>query len=316
VQSIDLNLLFALDVLLEEESVARAAARLHLSAPAMSRTLTRIRDALGDPILVRAGRALVPTARATALRESVRGLVLQAGSLLAKETLDLAALKRNFVVRSGDAVAGVLGAELVSGLRAEAPGVSVRFAPEGDEDVAELRDGRIDLDVGVIGDLGPEIRVQALCEGQVLGVVRRGHPLSSGRVTARRYVEHAHLSYSRKGTARGPIDAALEAEGLARTVAAVVPGFYVALHLVAGSDLVGILPSWLVGVATEALGLVTFPLPVRTPPLVMSHAWHPRFDADPAHRWLRERVRAICQGLGSPGGARKRARRPPARPAG
>ncbi|MFT3768287.1 MAG: LysR family transcriptional regulator [Minicystis sp.] len=293
--SMDLNLIVALDVLLEEQSVLRAARRMGLSAPAMSRTLARIREAVGDPILVRAGRALVPTARAEELRLRVRTVVTEASSLLAREDLDAATLTRRFTIRSGDALIGLLGAPLMSALRTEAPGVTVRFAAEDDEGVSPLRDGRIDLDIGVIGDLGPEIRVQALCEGEVLGVVRRGHPLASGNVTAKRFAEHAHLVYSRRGVARGPIDAALAEGGLSRPVSIVVPSFYAALHIVAGSDLVGMMPSWLHGKATTSLDLVTFPLPVPTPHLTLSHAWHPRFDADSAHRWFRERVRALCR---------------------
>jgi DNA-binding transcriptional LysR family regulator len=291
VRSLDLNLLVALDALLEEGSVSRAAKRMHVSPPAMSRTLNRIRDAVGDPILVRAGRELVPTARAAALRERVRALVLEAHALLDSDRLDLASLHRTFVIRCGDAVAGILGAEVVPTLRTAAPGVTVRFAPEGDEDVAPLRDGRIDIDIGVVSDLGPEIHLQAVCKGRVLGVVRKGHALASGGITARRFVEHAHVVFSRKGMARGPIDAALDQQGLAREVAAIVPSFHVLLQMVAASDLVGMMPSWLVGRATEALSLVTFPLPVPTPPLVLSLAWHPRCDADPAHRWLRGYMR-------------------------
>lgn len=301
--TIDLNLLVALEVLLEEESVTRAAKRMGLSAPAMSRSLTRIRDAVGDPILVRAGRQLVPTPRALALRPHVRQLIADARALLASETLELASLRRTFVIRTNDAVAAILGVGLVDACRAEAPGVVVRFAAEGDEDTTPLRDGVVDLDIGVIRDLGPEIHVQSLLEGGVLGVVRRGHPLLEGPLTMKRYAAGIHLTYSRKGKARGPIDDALAAHGMTRVVGLVVPSFLLALHVVATSDVVGILPSWLAGPATDALGLVTFTLPVPTPPLALSHAWHPRFDADPAHRWLRARVQAHFAGVRAQGDA-------------
>lgn len=292
--SMDLNLLVALDALLEEESVLRAARRMHVSPPAMSRTLDRIRRSLGDPILVRAGRALVPTPRALELRPRVRALVAEAEAVLREgSALRLGTLTRRFVVRSSDATVEMIGADLVRVLRSEAPGVTVVFVPEGDEDVAALRDGRIDLDIGVAGDTGPEIRIQTLFKTRVAGVVRRGHPLASGKVTPERFVEHPHVGVSRAGKVHGPIDEALRKKRLARTVAAVVPGFRAALVLVARSDMVGAVPPMVVAALGADLDLATFPLPVATPGVTISQTWHPRFDADPAHRWLRDRIREV-----------------------
>jgi DNA-binding transcriptional LysR family regulator len=292
----DLNLLIALDALLEEESVLRAAKRMHLSAPAMSRTLSRIREALGDPILVRAGRGLVPTPRAAALRPRVHSLVAEAQGLLRKEGAhDLEKLHRSFVVRTSDAMVHMIGVELIGELRAAAPGVSLRFVPEGEEDVAALREGRVDLDIGVIGEMGPEIRLQTLFVDQFVGVVRRAHPLASGKVTPRRFVEHPHIGISRMGKVRGPIDEALEKKKLSRTVAVVVPGVYAAFALIARSDMVGAVPTCVAARAVAELDLVSFPLPVATPSITIAQAWHPRFDADHAHRFLRERVRAVCK---------------------
>lgn len=294
--SMDLNLLVALDALLEEQSVLRAAKRMHLSAPAMSRTLSRIRDAVGDPILVRAGRELVPTPRAAELRPRVRSIVAEATAVLRDgAALDVARLRRSFVIRSSDVIVGILGNQLLAALRSEAPGVSIIFVPEGEEDVAALREGRVDLDIGAIGEMAPEIRVQALLKDRIVGMVRSAHPLASGKVTLKRFVEHAHIGVSRKGKVWGPIDAALKEKGLARTTAVVVPGLYAALFLIAGSDLVGAMPSLMADNVAAGLDLTSFPLPVATPPVTLSQAWHPRFDADPAHRWMRERVREVCQ---------------------
>ncbi|APR82127.1 Transcriptional regulator, LysR family protein [Minicystis rosea] len=289
--SMDLNLLVALDALLEEESVLRAAKRMHLSAPAMSRTLARIRASLGDPVLVRAGRDLVPTPRAIALRPRVRALVAEAEALLREEgSPALGSITRRFVIRSSDAVVERIGIDLLQALRASAPGVTVRFAPEGDEDVAALREGRVDLDIGVAGETGPEIRVQTLLTDRFVGIMRRGHPLSSGEVTVKRFVEYPHVGVSRAGKVHGPIDEALRKKRLSRTVAAVVPGIRAALVIVARSDLLGAVASLSAASAPE-LDLVSFPLPVSTPEVVVTQTWHPRFDADPAHRWLREEIR-------------------------
>ncbi|WP_208827917.1 LysR family transcriptional regulator [Streptomyces ficellus] len=287
--SLDLNLLVALDALLEEESVTGAAARLHVSAPAMSRTLGRIRAALGDPVLVRAGRHLVPTPRAVELRPHVRTVVASARDLLApRPPADPAALRREFAVQASDLVLAHLGARLITAVARQAPGVTLRFLPESLEGTPALRDGRLDLELGVIGHADPETRTEALGVTGLVGAVRPGHPLAARtRVTARAFAAAEHVGVSRQGRVHGPVDDALAALGLRRRVVAVVPGWSAALLLCREADLVGLAPP---GVA-EALGLRTFEVPLDLPPLPLGMAWHPRNDADPAHRWLRDRVR-------------------------
>lgn len=140
---LDLNLLTALDALLEEGSVAGAAARLHVTAPAMSRSLGRIRKATGDQMLVRTGRSMVPTTRALAMRAEVHALVQQAHQLLsAQQELDLATLERVFTVRWHDALTAACGTALIAAVRRRAPGVRLRLSAEPGTDDAELRRGR------------------------------------------------------------------------------------------------------------------------------------------------------------------------------
>jgi DNA-binding transcriptional LysR family regulator len=290
--SIDLNLLIALDALLTEGSVAGAAQRMNLSSPAMSRTLGRIRQALGDEILVRAGREMVPTPRALELHGRVRGLIEQVRAVLEPEANDLARLARSFTIRASDYVAGVFGVPLQVIATREAPEVTLRFADQGKEDVSALREGRIDLDIGVLGDIGPEIRVQTLLREQFVAVLREGHPLLKGRMTARRFASAAHVSASRRGLNHGPIDEALKKMGLSRQVKFVVPGFHAAMLTAAASDIVASVP---LAVAATALRLGLkiryVELPVATPEVTIAQAWHPRFDKDAGHRWLRDAVR-------------------------
>lgn len=293
----DLNLLIALDVLLAEGSLVGAARRMNLSASAMSRTLGRIREAVGDPILVRAGRTFVPTPRAIALRERVRHAVEEAQSLLRTEApLDLTTLDCTFTLRANEGFVEVFGAKLVMLVLAAAPGVRIRFAPKSDKDVKPLREGRIDLDIGVLGETGPEVRIQTLFRDRYVGVVAPDHLLTREKVTARRYAECQHVSVSRRGRAKGPIDIELEALGLTRRVVAVVTGFPSALALVRASSLVASVPER----QTERgrTGLYVFDLPVRTAPVTISQMWHPRVDADPAHRWLRGCIRRVCGAKG------------------
>ena len=183
----DLNLLFTLDVLLAEGSVARAARRLRLSPSAMSRALARLREATGDPLLVRAGRGLVPSPRALELRERVGQLVHDAeAALRPAHKLDLRKLDRMFTLRTSEGFVENFGANLLARVSAEAPGVRLRFLPKLDKDSAPLRDGTVDLETGVVGKTtGPEVRAQALFRDRFVGVVRTGHPLGKGEVTAR-----------------------------------------------------------------------------------------------------------------------------------
>jgi DNA-binding transcriptional LysR family regulator len=297
-QPIDLNLLIALDALLQEGSVTGAARRMNLSAPAMSRTLTRIREAVGDPILVRAGRKLVPTPHALALQGRVHEAVEQASGLLRPDTpLEPSTLARVFTLRTSDAMAGVLAEPLTRLFQQEAPRVVTRFVPEGEEDVGALRDGQVDLDLGVIGPMGPEVRIQALFQDRFIAVVRRGHPILRGRFSLKRLVEYPHLSVSRRGKLRGPLDEALEKAGLTRTVALAVPSAFAALAVVANSDMITAVTEQFSEHFRDAFGLALMTLPIPLPPITISQAWHPRFDADAGHRWLRERVRRVCLGL-------------------
>lgn len=294
---VDLNLLPALDALLTEASVARAAARLHLSESAMSRTLTRLREATGDPLLVRAGRAMVLTPHAAALRDRVREVTHEAGAVLRPSGggWDVGALQRTFTLRTNDGFVEAFGPPLVARAASEAPGVCLRFAPKPDKDVAPLREGLIDLDVGVLGRAGPEVRVQALYRDRFVGAVRTGHPLlHGGPVTPERYAACHHVVTSRRGRTGGPVDEALAAVGLARHVAVIVPGFRAGLLMAAASDLVALVPSSFFSPTQAHAGLDSFPLPVAVDPITVSQMWHPRLDADPAHAWLRRLVREVC----------------------
>jgi DNA-binding transcriptional LysR family regulator len=298
----DLNLLTALDALLAEGTVVGAARRLGLSASAMSRTLARLRAATGDPLLVRAGRGMVPTPRASELRERVRELAQDARAVLrpVDTTFKLADLQRTFTIRSNDGFVEVFAAELVAAVAAAAPQARLRFAPKPDKDVRALREGLVDLEIGVLGKSGPEVRLQTLFRDEFVCAVRDGHPaVRGGKITAKRYAESGHVVVSRRGHARGPVDEALASIGLSRTVVAVVPSFRAALAVASVSDLIALVTASFFdatqGRTTGPSVLTSFPLPVRTEAITISQMWHPRFDADPAHRWLRGSVLALCR---------------------
>lgn len=290
----DLNLLAAMDALLREGSVVRAAASMGLSAPAMSRTLGRIRAAVGDPVFVRAGRGLVPTPRALAMRERVRALVEEGGRLLAPEApIRPADFRRTFALRADDAGAVLLGPILLSTLSREAPGVVICFVPEGDEDVAALRDGTVDLDIGVQGPLGPEVRVQTLYQDEFVLLARSGGAFGRRRPTLARLAAADHIGVSREGGRGGALDELLAGKGVVRNVRLVVPTFIAAAALVARTDAVAAVPRSVARSVEPILDVVALPLPLplSLPPITIAQAWHPRFDADPAHAWLRGQLR-------------------------
>ncbi|QZP32120.1 LysR family transcriptional regulator [Pseudomonas sp. DR48] len=293
----DLNLLITLDALLTEGSVARAAQRLRLSPSAMSRALARLRETTGDPLLVRAGRGLVPTPRALQLREQVSQLVQDAEAVLRPaEQLDLKQLVRTFTLRTSDGFVENFGPTLIARLGDEAPGVRLHFLQKLNQDSTLLRDGTVDLETGVVGDTtSPEVRTRALYQDRFIGVVRMGHALSKGKITPARYASGKHILVSRRGRDQGPMDDALKPLGLAREIVTIVGGFSAALALARASDLIATVPER----HTQNLraGLHCFPLPVATPTITVSMLWHPRMDADAAHQWLRGCIREVCAGF-------------------
>lgn len=290
----DLNLLVTLDVLLTEGSVARAARKLRLSPSAMSRALARLRETTGDPLLVRAGRGLVPTPRALELRERIGPLVEGAEAVLSPVgELDPGQLVRTFTLRNREGFVENFGPQLVARTAAEAPDVRLRFLQKPDKDSTPLREGAVDLETGVVEEsMGPELRAQALFKDRFVGVVRSGHPLSAAKVTANRYAAGRHVGVSRDGRDGRLIDDAVIAGDCERDVAVTVSGFAAALALARATDLIATVPERHTGVLRE--GMHTFALPFPTPVVTVSLLWHPRLDADPAHRWLRGLVREVC----------------------
>jgi DNA-binding transcriptional LysR family regulator len=292
----DLNLLVTLDVLLAEGSVARAAERLRLSPSAMSRALARLRETTGDPLLVRAGRGLVPTPRAIELRERVSQLVQDTEAVLRPvQKTNLKKLVRMFTLRTSEGFVENFGPELIARVGEQAPGVRLCFVQKPDKDSVPLRDGSVDLETGVVGKTtAPEVRAQALFRDRFIGVVRMGHALSQGEITPAAYAAGRHIGVSRRGLARGPIDEALNPFGLEREIVTIVGGFSTALALARACDLVASVPERHTG--NLRAGMHSFPLPFSTPEFTVSLLWHSRLHADPAHRWLRGCVRDVCAG--------------------
>ena len=299
---VDLNLLAALDVLLAEGSVTGAARRLGLSTSAMSRTLTRLRAATGDPLLVRAGRGLVPTPRAAELRDRVHELARDVQAVLRPQTTDVdaASLDLTFTIRVSEAFLEFLSGPVVTAVTQAAPRICLRFVAKPNKDARPLREGLIDLEIGVLGTSAPEIRTQLLFHDRLVGVARIGHPLLGTVVTPENYAACNHVVACREGDPIEPIDAALQRLGLKRAIRVIVPGYPDAMRIARQSDLVAAVPRSCLGNTmacdhAATAGLAAFEIPLPVPEFKISAMWHPRMDADPAHRWLRDTVMSVCR---------------------
>ena len=290
----DLNLLVTLDVLLAEGSVARAARRLRLSPSAMSRALARLRETTGDPLLVRAGRGLVPTPRALELRARVGQLVQDGQAVLRPaETLDLKQLVRTFTLATREGFVENFGPALIARVGEEGPGVRLCFLQKISKESTLLRDGTVDMETGVVGHMtGPEMLARALFRDRYVGVVRMGHALSHSEITPSLYARARHIGVSPRDLEKGPIDEALKPLGLEREIVTIVGSFSAVLALARASDLIATVPERHTG--NLRAGMYSFPLPIALPEITVSLLWHPRLDADPAHRWLRGCIRDAC----------------------
>ncbi|MBP6563069.1 MAG: LysR family transcriptional regulator [Neisseriaceae bacterium] len=291
----DLNLMIALDILLEEGSVNKAAERMHLSAPAMSRTLTRIRAAFNDPILVRAGRNLVPTPRALTIQAQLRTLVQQSIDLFdANQPLDLQRLNKTFTLRANESFLGAFETAILNQIATVAPLVQLRFVAESDVDDAALREGRIELFIGARQAFDPEIKVQRLFDSHQMGLARSDHPIFQQPLTPERYAAYDHISISRRGRAHGPIDIALDELGLSRHIPLIKPNFLSAAFTLCHSDFLMTCPEELLPLLLTELPLRSFAIPLPLKPVQVTQAWHPRFDNVPAHQWFRQLIKKLC----------------------
>ncbi|MEV7561847.1 LysR family transcriptional regulator [Streptomyces sp. NPDC089795] len=299
---LDLNLLTALDALLEEGSVAGAAARLHVTSPAMSRSLGRIRHTTGDQILVRTGRTMTPTPYALAVRAQVHELLHQVQGVLApSRALDLATLERTFTLRWHDSLVALGGPALLAAVRVQAPGVRLCFVAESSVDTPGLRRGEVDLEANANRPSAPDIRAENVGETRLVVVVRRGHPLThDSTLTAERYAAAEHVAVSRRGNFGNALDDALARLGLTRRVVATAPTEAAAFAFARDSDLVISVPEAITRSTVADLGLVVLPLPLELPSAPVYLSWHQRYDNDNAHAWLRGLARDALTACGAP----------------
>lgn len=287
----DLSLLVVLLVLLEERSVTRAAKRLGRSQPAISRALARLRDQLDDPLFVREGSELRPTARAEALAEPIgRALAALDAEVLAPARFDPATDRRELRVVAADFAEAMLLPGPLAVLAQEAPGIDVVLVASatGWSMAQTLREG-VHLALSPLSGEDAQVRSVAVGREDFVCLLRAGHPAADALDLAT-YAALPHLLVAPGGTPGGAVDKALERHGLGRRVAVRTRHFLTAPELVARTDLVATLPRRFAEAQAARLGLVVRPPPLEVPGFDMRVAWHERWQHDPGHRWIRERV--------------------------
>lgn len=306
-RTLDLNLLKVFDVVMAERSLTRAAHQLALTQPAVSNALRRLRETLGDELLVRRGRTLEPTARAQALWPAVRSALQQVQDVLQPSVFASQSANTTYVLTMADATAAELMPDLLERITRLAPGVSLRVVPLTTRDPRRLlEDGHADLAVGhfpaVLTDLtaraqaGEPVSFQhlRLFSGDYVCVMRRGHPMEHGPLTLDRFCEARHMLVSFSGRPFGFVDEALSSLGRTRRVVLTVNQFFTAGKVVAHSDVLTVLPRHFVGVTGLSENLVLRELPFAVASIQVDALWHLRQDGSSAHQWLRTQIRELA----------------------
>jgi DNA-binding transcriptional LysR family regulator len=296
---IDLNLLRVLDALLDTGSVVGAAAQLHLSSPAVSRSLGRLRKVLDDPLFVRAGRELVPTELAKSLRvptQAALGEVLKV--LQPSRSSDPINLKRRFAIRADDSIIAVLAIPLMERVQMSAPGVDIDFLRDDPSYVTQFRTGELDFRIGVHVEEHRDTRSEVLLTDRFVAIVHKDHALAGRRLTNRKFADAHHVTVSPVGKRSGPIDVALAEIGMDRKHITTVTSFVVAAHLVATTDQVGSVPRTIAKTMARALPIVSLEIPLSLPTFDVCLTWHDRHSDDSAHQWLKTQIVDAVRDLG------------------
>lgn len=291
-QRFDLGHLEVLEALLEEQSVSRAAKILNLTPSAVSRSLAKIRRSLQDEILVPSGRNLILTQRGHDLKDRIKKVVDESHLILSPRTdFDPTKMKRIFRVRASDYVTVVMGKNLLEVFSQTAPLSALAFLAEGEEDLESLRDGKIDLDIGVPGELGPEFISQNLFSDRFVSVFMKKLRPKSGKMSLDAFCSYPHLVVSRKGKISVLIDDELLKMGRKRSVLGAVATFQEAFVIASQVECIVAAPQKLVSRMKGHFKLATSELPILTAPMNVALTWHPRYQSDLEHRWLRELIK-------------------------
>ncbi|MES2535538.1 MAG: LysR family transcriptional regulator [Pseudomonadota bacterium] len=300
--TLDLNLLRVFDAVMTEQNLTRASSRLAMTQPAVSNALKRLRDALGDELLIRTAHGVKPTTRAELLWPAVRHALSELEEAVAPNSFDVSKAQATFRMAMADATAALWLPPLVRSIENEAPGLNVRMVPLTTRDPRPfLLRGDVDLAVGffpgVVAQLagGPytPIRHERLYSGHYVCVMRKGHPLATTDLTLDAYCASNHLLVSFSGRPRGQVDEALAQVNRERRILLTVNQFFTAGRVVANSNLIMVLPRHLIAATGMTGALIAKELPFAMPEVHVDMLWHERDARGPAHKWLRQHLMAM-----------------------
>ena len=300
--TLDLNLLRVFDAVMTEQNLTRAAGHLAMTQPAVSNALKRLRDALGDELLIRTAFGVKPTPRAEALWPAVRRALSELEAAVTPDTFDVSHAQATFRMAMADATAALWLPALMRSIESDAPGLDIRMVPlTTREPRPMLMRGDIDLAVGFFPGVaaqlsgsqsgtGSPIRHERLYTGRYVCVMRQDHPLASQELTLDSYCAARHLLVSFSGRAHGLIDEALAHMNRERHIALTVNQFFTAGKIVADTDLITVLPHHLIAATGMTEALISRELPFPLPSVHIDMLWHERDGRSPTHKWLRSHL--------------------------
>jgi DNA-binding transcriptional LysR family regulator len=293
--ALDLNLFVALDALLAEGNVTRAARRIGRSQPATSHALKRARALFSDPLLVRVHDSFELTARAKLLAPRLRRILAEVSATIElHQDFDPAAINA-VAIGATDYAGWVFVPHMVQALRLVAPAMTFRIrAIEGPDELLPLTSGFVDLAIGACTRIPPALRSEVLFRERFVCALRAKHPSANHRLTLQKYLSLDHVLIASPTDGRGVVDYALADRGLARNVAVHLPNFLEAPSLVAETDLVVTMAERVLTRLAAPLNLKIFPCPVPLESFDVRMIWHPRTEADSISSWLRDQVRAVA----------------------
>ena len=297
-RKIDLNLLVALKVLLEERNVSRAAERLSLTQPTVSGMLARLRVLFDEPLFIRTQHGMVPTPKAEALAPALEQLLADAEKLVAPEEFDPKSLKTDFRISANDYMQSVILVPFARSLRQEAPMARLAIRnPEVTNLERMLAHGELDLAITIPEFADPGLQTRFLYREEYVCAVRQSHPIRSTKVSMKRFLSYDHVLVSpSEGRFRGPADDVLAKHKARRRVALSVPSFLILLQILQTDDVIALVPKRLLTRRPHALRLVQ--PPIEVPGFDVIAAWHARSQQDPAHKWLRDNLVQVSSALG------------------
>jgi len=302
----NLNLLICLDMLLKERSVTRAAERLEMSQPGMSNALARLRELIGDPLLVRSGNGFVLTERALSLELKVRSGIKLMEEIFANEgPLDLLEAKGTVTLAAADSNSMAFVPALADILSEVAPDVSLHVRAPDPEHIHEwLSEGACDIALGHFPDLQPDLRRIPLFQ-QPLSCISARRQTPNGTLTQAEYFERRHVvfgsPFSPRSTLEQTLTGELAAAGFERSRTIFVSTGLVIPYIVAGSSHIATLPTWVCRHVAGFLPLTVSPVPIKVSPIETDMVWHERTHRQALHVWLRDILRTIIPGAAATG---------------